>query len=165
MFERATMHPFRRRLTAAAVTALAASALVVSGLVTQSAHAATATVTVTNTPSGTVQTQLSTNNVWSGMVDQYPAAVKNFNALALPLVRIHIGDDGSPAAMPEVKQGSWSFAALDALVNDEASQGRDVVMNVKFAPDWMWSCYPNSIGVNGSQGAGTVKDTTFQSYA
>src|SRR4051812_29686426 len=108
-----TMQPFRRKATAAVVTAIASCGLVVTGLVTQSAHAATATITVSNTPSGTVQTQLSTNNVWSGMVDQYPAAVKNFNALALPLVRIHIGDDGSPAAMPEVKQGSWSFAALD----------------------------------------------------
>ena len=38
-------------------------------------------------------------------------------------------------------------------------------MNIKFAPDWMWSCYPNSIGVSGKQGAGSVTDLTFGTFA
>jgi hypothetical protein len=147
---------------AAAVSLLAPAAVVSLPNV---AHAADATVTVSSTPAGSVLTQLSTNNVWSGMIDQYPAAVKNFNSLALPLVRLHVGDDGYPAAMPEIKQGQWSMAALDALVNDEAAGGGGVVMNIKFAPDWMWSCYPNSIGVNGTQGTGSVKDLTFATFA
>ncbi|HEX8918071.1 MAG TPA: hypothetical protein VF898_06190, partial [Chloroflexota bacterium] len=131
------------------------------------AAAATATVTVTPTAVGTMQTQMSTNNVWSGMVDQAPGAQQELNALHDPLVRIHVGDDGWPEAMPELNQGQWNFSALDALVNNVTKTGQQPLMNIKFAPDWMWTCYPNSIGVssNSTQGAGTVKDLTFQTYA
>src|SRR4051794_11176472 len=150
-----------RPLLLAALTGL----LPLGVVVPPDAGAATTTVTVSSTPAGELVTQLSTNNVWAGMLDQYPKAVTNFTKLALPLVRIHAGDDGDPAAMPEVHEGAWSFSALDTLVNDETRYGGDVVMNIKFAPDWMWTCYPNSIGANGTQGTGTVADATFHTFA
>lgn len=149
----------RRRATAAGVVgALAASGLVGLGVAASPALAADASVTVSSTSAGPLLTQLSTNNVWSGMLDGSSAALSNFRALKAPLVRIHVGDDGSPVAMPEVKQGAWSFAALDTLVNDSTKAGGDVVMNIKFAPDWMWTC-------STYQASGTVRDLTFQTYA
>ena len=115
-------------------------------------------MTVSSVPGAKIVTQLSTNNVWSGMLDANPKALASFRSLALPLVRLHVGDDGYPVAMPEVRQGSWSFAALDTLVNDSTATGGDVVMNIKFAPDWMWTC-------TAYQGAGEVRDQSFQTYA
>jgi Glycosyl hydrolases family 39 len=127
----------------------------------------TATITVTPTATGTMQTQMSTNNVWSGMIDQTAGAQQKLNALHAPLVRIHVGDDGYPEALPDLNQGQWNFSALDSLVNNVTKTGQQPLMNIKFAPDWMWTCYPNSIGVsaNSTQGTGAVKDLTFQTYA
>lgn len=123
-------------------------------------------VTVTNTAGATLSTQLSTNNVWSGVLDQAPNGQSEFNALHAPLVRLHVGDDGGSAeAMPEIKQGQWSFATLDPLVNDVFATGQKPMMNIKFAPDFMWTCYPNSIGVGGTQGTGSVADLTFKTFA
>jgi hypothetical protein len=116
------------------------------------------TVTVGATSVGPISMQITTNSVWSGMIDQFPAAKANFAALKLPLVRLHVGDDGDPVAMPEVKKNSWSFAALDVLVNDVTSTGQQPVMNVKFAPDWMWTC--TKMGQKGR-----VADLTFATYA
>lgn len=98
------------------------------------------------------------NNTWSGLVDQNATSKANFAALKLPLVRLHVGDDGSPIAMPEVTQGQWSFSALDTLVNDETSIGFEPVMNIKFAPDWMWTCTKY-------QGVGDVADKSFKTFA
>ena len=116
------------------------------------------TVTVTTTQVGPLSTQLSTNSVWSGEIDQYPGAVRRFRALAAPLVRIHVGDDGWPVAMPEVRQDHWSFTALNVLVNDVFAAGQQPLMNIKFTPDWMWTC--TRFGA-----AGHVRDMTFQAYA
>lgn len=101
------------------------------------------------------------------MLDQAPGAQARLNALKAPLVRIHVGDDGWPEAMPELNYGQWDFSALDALVNDVRETGQYPLMNIKFAPDWMWTCYPDSIGVseNETQGTGTVKDLSFHTYA
>jgi hypothetical protein len=127
----------------------------------------TATITVTSTATGTMQTQMSTNNVWSGMIDQTTGAQQALNALHAPLVRLHVGDDGYPEAMPDLNQGQWDFSALNTLVNNVEKTGQQPLMNIKFAPDWMWTCYPSSIGVssNSTQSPGTVKDLTFQTYA
>jgi hypothetical protein len=137
-----------------------------------------ATVTVGSASGGVMQTQLSTNNVWSGMLDQAPGAPTEFNALHDPLVRIHVGDDGGNQAMPEINKGKWAnpgnsffvaesrpFENLDALVTDSFKSGQAPLMNIKFAPDWMWSCYPKSLGVNNKQGAGSIDDTTFAPFA
>lgn len=123
-------------------------------------------VTVTNTAGPLLNTQLSTNDVWAGMLGQTPAGQSEFNTLHAPLVRLHIGDDGTnPPALPEINKNQWDFSSLDALVNDVFTAGEQPLLNIKFAPDWMWTCYPNSIGVSGSQGVGTVADQTFQTFA
>lgn len=145
-----------RRITRGLVLALAVSSL--TALPTSPATAADATVTVSSSSTGPLLTQLSTNNAWSGMLDGVPGAVARFQGLKAPLVRIHAGTDGDPAALPEAKQGSWSFAALDRLVNDSTAGGGDVLMNVRYAPDWMWTC--TTYGASG-----TIRDTTFKTYA
>jgi hypothetical protein len=128
----------------------------------RSAAAGTATVTVTSTQAGTIQTQLSTNNVWAGLVDNAPGGQAKLNALHAPLIRLHVGDDGGAPAepMPEIQHNQWSFANLDVLVNDVFNAGQQPLMNIKFAPDWQWTCLTPQTGQ-----AGTVADQTFQAYA
>jgi hypothetical protein len=92
------------------------------------------------------------------MIDQVATAKANFAKLALPFVRLHVGNDGDPIAMPEVKKNQWSFAALDVLVKDVMSTGQQPVMNIKFAPDWMWTCTK-------AGSAGKVADASFATYA
>jgi hypothetical protein len=119
----------------------------------------TATISVNGTSAAAVlQTQLSTNNVWSGEINQAPGAQALLNALHAPLVRLHVGDDGWPVAMPEIKYDNWDFSALNTLVNNVRATGGYPLMNIKFAPDWMWTC--TSFG-----GVGTVKDLTFNTFA
>jgi hypothetical protein len=157
-------HHFLSRVVLATVslTALLLLTLVPSHV---SRAATLASVTVSSQAAGTLETQMSTNNVWSGMIDQAPGAQALLNALHAPLVRLHVGDDGWPEAMPEITQGSWDMSALDALVTDIFKTGQQPLMNIKFAPDWMWTCYPNSIGISGTQGTGTVADLTFAPFA
>ena len=122
------------------------------------------TVAVTTTPGPVVNTQLSTNDVWAGLLGAVPSGQGELTALHAPLVRLHVGDDGNPA-MPEVQKDQWDFTNLDTLVNDVLTSGQQPLMNFKFAPDWMWTCYPDSIGVNGSQGVGSVADQSFRTFA
>jgi hypothetical protein len=144
-------------------------------LIYKSLAATTANVTVTNTNAGTVNTQLSTNIVTWAPLNGTTGAQTKFNSLHAPLVRIHLGDDGIPT-MPEIRQNQWAnnigsysesrpFEFLDELVSEVYASGQDPLMNVKFAPDWMWACYPNSIGINGAQGTGAVTDLTFNTFA
>src|SRR6266699_4910105 len=78
----------------------------------------TATISVNGTSAtGILHTRLSTNNVWSGEINQTAGAQVRLNALHAPLVRIHVGDDGWPEAMPEVKYDNWNFSALNTLIN------------------------------------------------
>ena len=146
-----------RRVSASRIAAVAG--FVVLCAVPGAVAASPVTVTVaTGSSLGTLSTQISSNNTWSGLVDQNATSKSNFAALKLPMVRLHVGDDGGAPAMPEIKQNQWSFANLDTLVNDETSIGQQVVMNVKFAPDWMWTCTKY-------QGAGDIADKTFKTYA
>jgi hypothetical protein len=147
-----------RRDPSARFAAVVAVVVVLCG-VPGAVAASPVTVSVSSgTSLGTLSTQISSNNTWSGLVDQNSASKSNFAALNLPMVRLHVGDDGGAPAMPEIKQNQWSFANLDVLVNDETSIGQQVVMNVKFAPDWMWTCTKY-------QGAGDVADKTFKTFA
>jgi len=85
--------------------------LIVAVVPRRSAAAATstATITVTSSATGTLQTQLSTNNVWSGEIDGASGAQQKLNALHDPLVRLHVGDDGSPAAWgDDPKSRPWN---------------------------------------------------------
>src|SRR4051794_31876114 len=102
----------------AALTTFVTAAVLLFAATGSAVAADPTTVTVSSTTTGTLSTQISTNNPWSGLIDSLPKGKANFSALNLPLVRLHIGDDGYPVAMPEVKQGQWSFTALDVLVND-----------------------------------------------
>lgn len=146
-----------------------------SYLIFKSSAASTANITVSNTNVGTIQTNLSTNLVTWAPLNSTAGAQTKFNALHPPYVRIHLGDDGLPT-MPEIQQNQWAnniagntesrpFENLDELVSEVYAAGQQPLMNVKFAPDWMWACYPNSIGVNGTQGVGAVKDLTFNTFA
>jgi hypothetical protein len=125
--------------------------------------ASTATVTVTNTTTGTMQTQLSTNIVPYFPLNSTAGAQTKFNALHPPFVRLHIGHDST--AMPEIKQNLWkntgetrAFESLDELVNEVYASNQQVLMNIKFAPPWQWTCTVD-------QATGTVRDQTFQEYA
>jgi len=134
-------------------------ALLVSFPAAQAASTTAVTISIANTSVGSFSTQISSNNVYAGLVDDTPAGKSNMAALDLSLVRIHAGDDGTnPPALPENTKGQWDFSSLDILVNDETSYGREPFMNIKFAPDWMWTC--SSFGQ-----PGTVVDQTFQTYA
>src|SRR3954454_6126212 len=145
--------------TAAAPLAVLGTVIALLVLSTSAATAADpTTVTVSSTVVGTLSTQISTNDVWAGEIGQYAASKSNFAALGLPLVRLHIGDDGGAPAMPEINQNQWSFTNLNSLVNDVTATGQRPVMNIKFAPDWMWTC--SSFGQVGS-----VRDQTFQTFA
>src|SRR3954447_10996659 len=138
-----------------------ALAVAVAGLCAVPGATAAPAVTVTvatGSSAGGLSTQISSNNVYAGLIDDNATAKANFAKLALPLVRLHVGDDSGRPAMPEINQNQWSFATLDELVNDETSLGLQPIMNIKFAPDWMWTC--TSFGQTG-----TVRDSTFQTYA
>ncbi len=148
----------RRRVSPERMAAVAA--VVVVCAVPGAVAALPATVTVaTATSIGTLSTQISSNNVYAGLIDDNATGKANFGKLALPLVRIHAGDDGtSPPALPENTQGQWDFSSLNVLVNDETSIGQEPVMNVKFAPDWMWTC-------TRAQAPGDIADKTFKTFA
>ena len=155
------MPRLRHAITVVRAVSVLVLAAPVSGVLLTASGAEAAgpiTVTVSNTAVGTLSTQVSTNNVWSGMLAQSATASANFKALAMPLVRIHVGDDGYPIAMPETKKGIWSFASLDTLVNDSFKSGQAPLMNIKFAPDWQWTCTTLYT-------QGTVRDQTFVEYA
>src|SRR5205085_128625 len=107
------------------LAAVAAAVALSAAAATPTAVAADpTTVSVGSTTTGTLSTQISTNNVYAGMVDQFAAGVKNFKALALPLVRLHVGNDGGAPAMPEIRQNQWSFTNLNSLVNDVTASGQ-----------------------------------------
>jgi hypothetical protein len=149
-------HTIRAKVTASNAAGSASSTSAASAQVIAAPPAGT--VSVNNSVLGDLSSQITSNNVYAGMVDDNPAVKARFNALALPLVRIHVGDDSGRPAMPEIHQNQWDFSTLDQLVNDETSIGQQVLMNIKFAPDWMWTC--SSFGQ-----PGTVRDQTFQTYA
>ena len=107
---------------------------------------------------GILHTQLSTNDVWSGMLTQVPGAQAELNAYHPPLVRIHAGTDGWPGALPEIQYDKWDFSPLNNLVNNVRAYGGVAILNVRYAPNWMWTC--NHFG-----GVGQLKDVTFQTFA
>src|SRR3954468_52706 len=125
------------RTAAAVLASLAAVAALcaVPGAVT--APAVSVSVTSANAV-GTLSTQISSNNVYAGLIDDNATTRSNFAALRLPLVCLHVGDDSGRPAMPEIQYNQWSFVNLDELVNDETSLGLEPIMNIKFPPAWMW---------------------------
>lgn len=113
---------------------------------------------------GTWRTQMSTNIVWPGLIDEISGAQTKLNAYAPPLVRIHAGTDGGTPALPEATtRGDWDFTALNQLVNDVRVYGGSPLLNVRYAPNWMWTC--SAYWSDGNQGVGTLRDITFQEFA
>jgi hypothetical protein len=134
------------------------------------AHAATAaTVTVNaGATQGVSKATLSTQLIYHGILEQTPNGLANLKALHEPLIRIHAGTDavysGYGPELPEgVKQGSWSFAELNSMVNDVDAAGTTPILNVRYAPDWMWTCRTPFDG--GSAGQGGLRDRTYKTFA
>jgi titin len=150
--------------TVAAINAVGTSADSAASAAVTPAPPTAPAVTVTNTAGAALSTQLSTNSVWPGMLDQTPNGQAELNALQAPYVRLHVGDDGDPKALPEIDQGQWDFSHLNGLVNNVFAARQQPLMNIKFAPDWMWTCYPKTIS-KGDQGSGSVADQTFHTFA
>jgi Glycosyl hydrolases family 39 len=107
---------------------------------------------------------MSTNIVWPGLIDEVSGAQTKLNAYAPPLVRIHAGTDGGVPALPEATTpGSWDFTALNQLVNNVRAYGGSPLLNVRYAPNWMWTC--SAYWSDGKQGVGTLRDLTFKQFA
>ncbi|HEX6482162.1 MAG TPA: glycosyl hydrolase [Ktedonobacteraceae bacterium] len=107
---------------------------------------------------------MSTNIVWPGLIDEVSGAQTKLNTYAPPLVRIHAGTDGGTPALPEATtRGKWDFTALDQLVNNVRAYGGSPLLNVRCAPNWMWTC--TAYWSNTNQGVGTLRDLTFQEFA
>lgn len=113
---------------------------------------------------GIWSTQMSTNIVWPGLIDEISGAQTKLNTYAPPLVRIHAGTDGGTPALPEATTpGKWDFTALNQLVNNVRAYGGSPLLNVRYAPNWMWTC--SAYWSDGNQGIGTLRDLTFKQFA
>ena len=100
---------------------------------------------------GMLTTRLSTNLTEPYSVSRRPGAQAKLAAYAPPLVRLHVGTVGQ-------QQGNWNFAPLDDLVNTVRAYGGEPIMNVRYAPEWMWTCTT-------FHGIGDIKDLTFTTFA
>lgn len=133
------------------------------------AAAASAIVTIDPATSiGPVTTQLSTNLVYPNIIEGLPNAQARLDAFAPPLLRLHVGTDGtypgSKSALPagEVK-GDWDFGQLNTLVGNVRSYGGRPLLNVRYAPNWMWTC--GRVFTDSPQGVGQVRDQSFAEFA
>lgn len=157
----------RHRWRAAAL----ATSVVVAGLAQVGPGRAADAVSVTvdaGAVTGSSKFDLSTTLVYHGVLDPLRNGVASFAALHMPLVRIHAGTDavypGSGPELPEgVTQGDWSFGELDELVGDVRATGSSPMLNVRYAPDWMWTC--TSYFDPSAAGVGTLRDRTFGEFA
>jgi hypothetical protein len=108
-----------------------------------------------NLSQGTSRADVSTQLVYTGILEGVPGGQARLNALHMPLIRIHAGSDavyaGGPGPeLPEgVTKGSWSFAELNSMVDDVYTAGTRPILNVRYAPDWMWSCNTPFTGQTG----------------
>jgi len=136
-------------------------------VVPTAAQGAAALVSVdTSAQQGSVRTRLSTNLVTPGMVDTSPGARGLLGAWAPPLVRLHAGsnfDSGSPPALPAGSQeGDWNFGPLDQMAGAVRSYGGEPVLNVRYAPNWMWTC--SELFNQGAAGVGGLRDPSFSKF-
>jgi hypothetical protein len=113
---------------------------------------------------GTVGTQLSTQIVYPGVIEG-ASAQSRLSGYAPPLMRIHAGTDGccwaggpGPALPGGATKGNWDFGPLNQMVGNVRAYGGSPVLNVRYAPNWMWTCTAFS------GGAGVVRDQTFTEF-
>src|SRR3954468_16755449 len=132
------------------------ASLVIS--VSTSFHASAATTATLSvdaaTVTGTVNTTLTTQIVWP-TIPGTPNAQARLNTLAPQMVRIHAGTDGGfdNVVLPfnvagKVLEGGgtkqpWDFAMMDQMVNNVKTAGTTPVINVRYAPDPMYTCTGN----------------------
>jgi hypothetical protein len=143
------------------LTLISVACLILSGLAVTTAPAASTDVIIgvrATSSEGQLATRIGTQFAWPGSLDQTPASRALFNGLAPPLVRINATTDGLPGlplVMPAgVTQADWNFSNLDAIVNDVRGAGGQVVLDIAYAPQWMWDC-----------STGTIRDATFAEFA
>jgi hypothetical protein len=143
------------------LTLLSIACLVVVGLVVTRPGRASTDVLVTvraGSLEGALTTRLGTQFAWPGSLDRAAPSRGHFDALAPAFVRINATTDGQPGlpvVMPAgVTRGDWSFTNLDAIVNDVRGAGGIVVLDIAYAPQWMWDC-----------ATGTIRDTSFVEFA
>src|SRR6266436_7278841 len=156
-----------RLLLVAAVAGLFAGMLALVGEPNRASAATAATLSVdASTVPGTVNTTLSTQIVWP-TIPGTPNAQTRLNTLAPQMVRIHAGTDGGfdNVVLPfdvagKVLEGGgtkqpWDFAVMDSMVNSVKAAGTIPVMNVRYAPDTMYTCTGNF------GDPGTLRDQTY----
>jgi hypothetical protein len=114
---------------------------------------------------GTFNTQLSTNLIVVNALERTPAAKGLLTKLAPPLVRLHAAsDEGDLTLMPAgVQQGDWNFTPLDQLAEAVRAYGGEPVVNIRYAPNWMWTC--STAFDRGRAGVGSLRDPTFDEFA
>jgi hypothetical protein len=114
---------------------------------------------------GTLNTQLSTNLVVANALERTPGSTSLLTNWAPPLVRLHAAaDEGDVTLMPAgVLQGDWNFAPLDSLADAVRAYGGEPVVNIRYAPNWMWTC--SSAFDRGPEGVGSLRDPSFNQFA
>lgn len=160
----------RRLALALLLTLVPLLAVVARPLGGGTALAAAAAVAVTpGTAVGPLATRLSTNLVYPGVVAGLPAGPARLAALAPPLLRLHAGTDGTwpggpaPALPAGLRQGDWDFSSLDQLVGTARASGGRPLLNIRYAPNWMWTCA--AYWSDTPQGVGTLADPSFATFA
>lgn len=142
---------------------------VLSGLQVHAVAVTSTTVTVDTTAAlGPSKTNLSTQLVYHNMIEGVAGGQAKLTALRAPMIRIHAGTDavypGYGPQLPEgVTRGAWSFAELDQLLSNARAAGSRPILNVRYAPNWMWTCTTHFDG--GNAGVGTLVDPTFGEFA
>src|SRR5579859_764479 len=115
-------------------------AISVGGHPSFSLSESTATVTVDASQStGTFHTVLTTQ---LGYINAPDASVSYFAKLApASPIRIHMtSEESDHNLLPEKHSNQWDLKPLDSFVNEITSWGGKAMLNVKFPPDFMWSC-------------------------
>ena len=161
---------FRRR-AAGPYIAVALIALVVAGwrdsfeLVAAAQPARASVLVDVAVEQGTLNTQLSTNLIVPNVLEQAPGAKSLLANWAPPLVRLHAGaDEGDLTLMPAGgQQGDWNFAPLDSLAEAVRAYGGEPVVNIRYAPNWMWTC--SDAFNRGRDGVGSLRDPSFDEFA
>jgi hypothetical protein len=109
----------------------------------------------------TLGIRMGTTLVWDDMLQSVPNGQRALDNLQPAVIRIHAGDDGTtPSTAPDQMEGRWDFTKLDDLMISANHAGAQVLLNIKFAPDWQWTCSAPETGQTGQ-----VRDQTYQQYA
>ena len=116
--------------------------LVMPGILPVSASTTTSTASISvngTSATGKLLTQLSTNDVWSGMVTQAPGGQTKLNAYHPPLVRIHAGTDGWPGALPQFFLGLLDIIGEPHQITGPPEYGKHAQDHR--GPDYNWQIF------------------------